>query len=339
MGVLVGSVCRAASRRDGEPLNILSFPTHEAYQTALAATGHRFFLVQGPGIKSWNKAFRPVPPGTRLLDASLGSGQIPPEFDYDLVLSQNKFGQFEVARQLATQLHLPLVSLEHCLPPPTWGEGQLERCRRMRGDMDVFISEYSRGRWGWPEAEGRVVHHGIDTALFAPQGRDRLPVALSVVNDWANRDWCCGYELWRKGTQGVQTRVLGDTPGLSRPAGSVRELVDAYASALVFVNTSLVSPIPTALLEAMSSGCAVVTTSNCMIGDVVKDGVNGLLADTPAAISTAVKRLFFDRGLAARLGEEARKTVQDRFSLARFTRNWDFLLREAAEIVFTGEGR
>lgn len=334
----VGSLCRAATRREGEPLNVLTFPTHEAYQTCLARTGHRFFLVQGPGIKTWDARFRPVPPGHVLLDPAKGNRQVPAEEDFDLVLSQNKFGQFAVAAQLSRQLHLPLVSLEHTLPPDSWGKGGLRRARQMRGHVNLFISEYSRRAWGWAEGEALVVHHGIDTTQFRPPPVDggRRPVALSVVNDWVNRDYFCGYTLWKKATEGLPVRVLGDTPGLSQPAPSVDALAAAYRTSLVFVNTSLVSPVPTALLEAMASGCAVVTTGTCMIPEVVEDGTNGLLADTPAAIRSAVGRLLADPDLAAALGREARRTVEEKFSLGRFVTVWDRVLRDAADITYTG---
>lgn len=338
MATFIGSICRKAALR-GDPLNILTFPTHEAYQTCLAATGHNFYMVQGPGIKTWNSQFRPVPHNHVLLDPASGKRQIPVELDFDLILSQNKFGQFPVAAQLSQQLHLPLVSLEHCLPVTGWTDRQIARLNQMRGDVNVFISEYSRTKWGWTD-EASVVHHGIDVGLFMPpQGnlRDNLPIVLSVVNDWKNRNWCCGYDLWRESTRGLNVRVIGDTPGLSVAAPTVDALVSSYQSAAIFVNTSLVSPVPTALLEAMACGCAVVTTGTCMIPEVVRNGVNGLIADTPETIRAAIERLLSCPTEAQQLGNAARQTIVEKFSLGSFVTNWNVLLRTAANINFIGQ--
>lgn len=338
MPTLIGSLCRAASRGEGRPLNVLTFPTHERYESGLCLTGHDFFAVRGPGIKDWNATYAPVPKNYRLLDPSKGSRQLPTEADFDLVLCQNKSGQYNVASQLSRQLHLPLVCLEHTLPPPVWGPGQLEAARRVAGHVNVFISEYSRGRWGWDASGAAVVRHGVDSGLFSPgvaPFADRKPNALSVVNQWASRDWCCGYSLWREATAGLPVAVVGDNPGLSAPAAPA-ELAAAYRGSRVFVNTSLVSPIPTALLEAMACGCAVVTTENCMIGEVVRHGENGLLANTPAEIRSAVERLLVDPVGAEALGRRARETVLRDFAMSRFVREWDALLRGAAEIVYTG---
>lgn len=336
MPSLVGSLCRAAVRRDGEPLNILTFPTHERAESNLAKTGHQFYAIRGPGIKDWNGEYAALPSNYHLLDPDKGSGQIPSELDFDLILSQNKFGQFGVAAQIAKQLHLPLVSLEHTLPVEGWSTRQMQQLRDMRGDVNVFISEYSREKWGWGEADASVIHHGIDTELFKPGLRPRNAYVLSVVNDWINRDYCCGYNLWRESTQSLPTKVLGSNPGLSKPAPSTRHLAAEYAAAAVFVNTSLVSPIPMALLEAMSSGCAVVTTGNCMIPEVVKHDQNGLVANTPEQIRNAIKRLLSDAYEAERLGRAARQTILDDFSMPVFVSKWDRLLRNAAEITYKG---
>lgn len=340
MATTIGSITRAATRRPDEPLNVLTFPTHERYETGLAKTGHNFYAVRAPGIKDWNATYAPLPANYVLLNPSRGDRQLPPDVDFDLVLSQNKFGQFQLARQFARQLHLPLVSLEHTLPVPQWGPARLDALKRMRGDLNLFISEFSVGEWGWDPRDPsvRVVHHGVDTATFSPNDMlcDRQPHLLSVVNDWVNRDWCCGFKLWQRVTRDLPVAVVGATPGLSEPAKSVPDLVMKYRSARVFVNTSLISPVPTALLEAMACGCAVVTTGTAMIPEVVEHGVNGLMSNDPEELRAFCQKLLADEGLARRLGEQARRTILERFSMATFVANWDRLLRDAADRVYTG---
>jgi len=330
MPSLVQTILRNATRKRGEPINILSFPTHERYQSNLSKTGQNFYLWQGEGIKPWRGDYAEVPEGTILLNPDKGSNQIPAEVDIDLVLSQNKFGQFEIAQQIANQLHLPLVSIEHTLPMETWGISELNQLYNMRGDVNIFISEYSRGRWGWGEDEAFVIHHGIDSIEFSPEPNpqaERESVVLSVVNDWINRDWCCGFNLWREITGYPETElpltVLGDTPGLSESAKSTEELINTYRKSLVFLNTSLISPVPTSLLEAMSCGCAVVTTATCMIPDIIENGKNGYISNDPKELRSFVDTLLADKELALEMGKNARQTIIDKFSLISFVSNWN----------------
>lgn len=330
----VGSILRAATRPEGGPLRILTFPTHERFQTGLARCNARFFLFRGQGIKDWNRTYATLPANHTLLDPST----LPAEVDFDLVLSQNKFGQFQVAHQLAKQLHLPLVSLEHTLPVPSWSHQQVAQLKAMRGNVNVFISEFSREKWGWSPEEALAIHHGVDTELFRPNDLivKKKRHALSVCNDWKNRDWCCGFSLWQEVIKGLPVFVVGDNPGLSKPARSVAELVMRYREAQVFLNTSLVSPVPTALLEAMSCGCAVVSTSTCMIPEFIENGENGFISNDPVKIHEYTRMLLADEQLCRQVGQKARDTITERFSMARFVSAWDGVFKTASKIAFIG---
>lgn len=340
MATPVGSILRAATHEPGERLHILTFPTHERYSQGLSRCNAFWYLYQGQGIKTWNPIYAPLPANHVLYDGSKGESQIPLRQDFDLVLSQNKFAHWQTATKLAAKYHLPLVSLEHCLPPPNMTPAALMQMKQMKAHVNVFISEFSRGAWGWDETEAEVIHHGVDTETFSPPKDGvvftKLRHILSVVNDWINRDWCCGFKLWQKVTDGLSVRPVGDTPGLSKPAGSVAELANEYRYAQVFLNTSLISPVPTSLLEAMACGCAVVTTATAMIPEVIQHGVNGFMSNDPAQLREFCQLLLRDESLAKKLGDAARRTILERFSIGKFVSRWDEVFAKAANMVFRG---
>ena len=334
----VSSITRAATRKINDPLNILTFPTHERYETLLCKTGHNFYSYRAEGIKDWNINNAKILENYVLLDPNLHEQQIPPYIDFDLVLSQNKFGQFQTAFPIAKKFHLPLISLEHTLPVPDWSEEVLQQTRTMRGDINIFISEYSLGAWGWSsQNDTTVITHGVDTELFKPDdSKERENHALSVVNDWINRDWCCGFTIWQNVTKGYPTRVLGDTPGLSKSANSIEDLVHAYQTSRVFLNTSTVSPIPTALIEAMACGCAVVSTATCMIPEIINHGVNGFLGESEEELKEYLVELLNDEDMAIKMGQEARKTIESKLSEEQFINKWEHAFYEASKICFRG---
>jgi glycosyltransferase involved in cell wall biosynthesis len=241
---------------------------------------------------------------------------------------------------MARKLQLPLVSLEHTLPVPQWGAGKRQALKNMSGDLNLFISEFSIEQWGWAKDDPtvRVIHHGVDTNTFSPNDMlvDKKSHLLSVVNDWINRDWCCGYKLWQKVSENLPTQVVGATPGLSEPAKSIHELVLRYREAQVFLNTSLISPVPTALLEAMSCGCAVVSTATCMIPEVITHGVNGFISNDASELAGYCRMLLDDAELCRKVGEQARQSIVERFSMDRFVRDWNSILNEAASITWKG---
>jgi glycosyltransferase involved in cell wall biosynthesis len=72
-----------------------------------------------------------------------------------------------------------------------------------------------------------------------------------------------------------------------------------------------------ALLEAMALGKPVAASGATGNLEVVTDGVDGLLVPPldPAAWARAITRLATDRAAARRLGDAARSTARERFSL------------------------
>jgi hypothetical protein len=197
------SILRSATRTKGGKLNILTFPTHERYETGLCKTGHNFYAFRAEGIKDWGFQYAPCPDNYILLDSSKGWYQVLMDVDFDFILSQNKFGQFQHAAKLAQQFHLPIVSLEHTLPMPQWEPERLESCRQMRGDINVFISKYSIGKWNWEDRDDtEVITHMVESLVFDPNYMQMIgstvanmmpppkdyevkPHILSVVNDCA----------------------------------------------------------------------------------------------------------------------------------------------------------
>lgn len=302
--------------------NILTFDTHERYQTQLAKSGHDFYSFRYDNCKTWNETYSPLPSNYYILPKNTVLHSI----DIDFILSQSKFGQFQMAKYIQNVLRLPIISLEHTLPISNWPNQQLENFRQMNGDINIFISEYSMGQWNM---QGRVIHHSVDSEIFKPIDCDKEDHILSVVNDYINRDYCCNFSGWQRITRGLKTRLVGDTPGLSKPARSVDELVQEYNTAQVFLNTSTVSPVPTALLEAMSCGCAVVSTSTCMIPEIIENGVNGFCSNDENQLREYIELLLHDKDLGKTLGAEARKTVIEKFSEQSFLDNWNNIFDQA----------
>lgn len=331
------SILRRATRSANGPWNILTFPTHERYETSLAATGHNFYAIRVEGGKDWKTHYAPVPANYQLLPITRSGLSLPPWVDFDMVLSQNKASQFRIAQDIAHQLHIPLVNLEHTLPQQEWTPGRIASFQHMQGSINVFVSEYQKQMWG---LDGIVNPTGIDTDVFCPPDTpNREPWALSVVNDWINRDWCCGFSLWRDVTGFpspaplIPYRVLGDTPGLSQPAPDIPTLVRFYQTAGVYLNTTLVSSLPTVLLESMSCGCPVVSTDTCLIPkNIIEHGVNGFVGSSVDELRHYTLEVLNNPTLARQIGDAGRQTIVEKFSKQRFIENWNEIFKQATEI-------
>ncbi len=99
--------------------------------------------------------------------------------------------------------------------------------------------------------------------------------------------------------------------------GVVDNIRDYLQTADMFVLPSHYEGMPNALLEAMSCGLPVVATAVSGVIDVIQDGKNGLLVEPgkPDQLAQAIIRLLGDQGTAHRLSVEARKTIEQSYSI------------------------
>ena len=317
MSSQTASIISTATQKK-DKYNILTFDTHERYQFQQAKTGHNFFAFNYEGGKEWDTTYSERPENYY----SMPKNSIMTSIDFDFILSHSKFGQFQMAQRINQTLGLPVLSLEHTLPIPSWPEQQTEAFRQMRGDINVFISEYSVNEWNI-NCDNKVIHHSVDTELFTSSDVKKNGKVLSVVNDFANRDYCCNYSGWQRVTNELPVRLVGNTPGLSEPAKDIHELASEYQQASVFLNTSTISPVPTSLLEAMSCGCAIVSTATCMIPEIIENGVNGFISNDEDELREYTQQLLEDSKLAKKLGNCARETILEKFSEQSFINNWN----------------
>ena len=91
--------------------------------------------------------------------------------------------------------------------------------------------------------------------------------------------------------------------------------------------------LPTVLLEAMAVGTPCVSTPVTGIPELVRDGQTGLLTPErdPAALGAAMRRLFDDRPLAARLARAGRALIEQEFDIHKNTAEMRSMFAECVE--------
>ncbi len=99
-----------------------------------------------------------------------------------------------------------------------------------------------------------------------------------------------------------------------------RQDVELYLQASdIFVLPSKLEGMPNVLLEAMACGLPCVTTRVSGTQDIIDDGTSGLLVEygDPEALRTCLVALLRDSERRCRIGVNAKRTIDGRFSLER----------------------
>jgi glycosyltransferase involved in cell wall biosynthesis len=194
------------------------------------------------------------------------------------------------------------------------------RLRRELGLPDVPIAVYT----------GRLVtYKGLPTLLRAWR---EVPGALLVLVGEGGADvHACERALRETASApGMQGRV--------RFAGAVERVEEWLRAADLFVFPTENEAFGLSLVEAMACGLPCVTTRVGGLRDFVIDGVNAHAVPPAddAALASAIASLLGDTGRRAALGQAARRTVEERFSLAVVAGAYAALMDELCE---TASGR
>lgn len=154
-----------------------------------------------------------------------------------------------------------------------------------------------------------------------------LNAAKLIIEDFPNAHFLLIGSGELKGNLVTKTQELGIQNNIHF-LGLRRDVTDLLRIMDICVLPSLSEGMSNALLEYMAAGKPVVATAVGGNTDVIEHEKNGVLVPPkdPEALATQIIRLLKDIVLAARLGNEARKTVENKFNINKqITRLEDFL--------------
>jgi glycosyltransferase involved in cell wall biosynthesis len=197
-------------------------------------------------------------------------------------------------------------------------------------------------------AKSEVILPAVDIAEFAPRAERRRNERFRLLS--------VGALIWTKGPEysllalrtlldsGVQAEleIIGSGNEMQRLLFTIHDLglqdsvtvsgrvgPAAVRTAMqccdAFLHTSLSEGISNAVLEAMACGVPPVTSDCGGMREAVTSGHDGFVVPVrdPIAAAAALRTLATDSELRARMGRDARRTVEERFRLdeqgARFT--------------------
>jgi len=248
----------------------------------------------------------------------------------------------------ARQLRVPVVASYHTDIPgfaARWGLGFLQRpiwayFRWIHNQVDLNLTPSSFTRREI-EAKGfrrvAVWPHGVDAKLFSPRKRSQtwrwrlsagnpektLLLYVGRIAKEKRIDWLLPV---LQANPDLRLAIVGDGPALTdlkerfRGAPTVftgylhgEDLAQAYASADIFAFPGANETFGNVVLEAMSSGLAVVAPNAGGVLDFVENGKNGLLfaAESQGALVDAVRFLIENREIAMQLALAGRAKAQE----------------------------
>ena len=201
-----------------------------------------------------------------------------------------------------------------------------------------------------------TVPNGVDAEIFRPSPvrvsspHDPQLLFVGAMRSWSNRDaveWFASSVMPAivRENPGARLHLVGsgtDRLAIANPSviarGFAQDLAAEYRSCDVFVCPLRVGTgIKNKLMEALASGCAIVSTTVGTDGLAVRHGEHLLVADDPLDFALAVNRLLREPELRTSLGRAARTFTEKSLSTEKVSSclRAAMLLDENAHACFT----
>lgn len=249
--------------------------------------------------------------------------------DFDLVLCQTKRNWLIDREELLSreQRGLPCIYLEH--DPPREHPTDTTHVVDDPDVLLVHVTHFNDLMWDSGRTPTRVIEHGVKVPDWVHYRGD-LGRGLVVINQLAKRGRRLGADIFTD----VRERVPLDLVGMEAKAmGGLGEvplpqLPDFTARYRFLFNPIRYTSLGLAVCEAMTIGVPIVGLATTEMATVVENGVNGYVDTDVDALVERMQELLDDHALALRLSEGARRTALDRFSIKRFSHDWEQTFRE-----------
>jgi glycosyltransferase involved in cell wall biosynthesis len=198
--------------------------------------------------------------------------------------------------------------------------------------------------YGLHTSQMTVIGNGVNECVFYPRKNPNTSKYVLYTGILRARkglfDLLQSAQLVNQVYPNIQFLICGNGPFFRRLADEINKrqmqkyvrilgqvkreiLINLYQNALIHVTPSHYEGLPTVLLEAMSCGLPVVATKVGGNQDVISHGVNGLLVSpkNPQEMAEAILTLLNNPKLCAKIGKEARRTIEERYTWDKITDN------------------
>jgi hypothetical protein len=318
-------------------LNILTWHTHGSYLYYLSHVPHEFHVLAKPGRPpGYGGRCGPFPFGPNVHDLPAEQARTQ-EFDCILFQEDHHWEKDQYELLTPEQRALPRIYLEHDPPGIAVTHAATPRqawptdTRHLVDDprvLLVHVTPFNALMWDSGRTPTRVIEHGV-TIPERVTYQGGLERGLVITNHLARRGRRMGADLFAALRAELPLDLLGMASDEMKGLGEIdHPHVAAFAARYRFLFSPVrYSSLSLSTLEAMMAGMPVVALATTEMATVIEHGVSGLAVTDTHQLAPCMRELLNDAALARRLGEGARRTALARFSIARFSADWDAALR------------
>jgi hypothetical protein len=302
---------------------LLVFNCHEPWIHQLGVLGYALDIVvglRGKYNQGWDHRMRPLPAHGRLV--SLTEALESPK-SYYCIIAHNTTDLLDARFRPEPRiivLHHTLegrLREEYATIAPQKMKDMLHRYLELVGGHAVATSMFKGESWGFTDD---IVPFGINVEEYLPYCGCEA-AGLRICNFISSRRQILLWDLHEQAFTDLPVTLVGHNPDLpgveaARDWDHLKTILQAHRFYIHTADPMLEAGHNMATAEAMAAGLPIL--GNRHPTSPITHGVSGFLSDDPRRLRRYAQMLLNDPDLARLMGQQARKTVAERFSLTRF---------------------
>jgi len=302
---------------------LLVFNCHEAWVYQLGVLGYDVDIIvglKGQYKQTWDEQIRPMPANSRFM--TLAEAQQSPR-RYYCIITHNITDLLDIKLRPEPRLIVIHSTLEGRMleeksdVEPERMKEMLHKYLGLVGCHAVAVSMLKGKSWGFTDD---IVPFCADPNNYMPYS-GKKDCGLRICNFIKSRKKILLWDFHEKAFDGIPVRLVGHNPNMPGVTASASwvHLKKMFQSHRFYIHTAdprLEDGYNMATVEAMAAGMPVL--GNRHPTSPIEHGVSGFLSDDPDELRKYAGILLDDRDLAAKIGQQARKTVFERFSMNGF---------------------
>ena len=327
MNIPIKNIIRASTNNPNE-LSIITFMYDGLFDIMLAnAFPNHIFYGIVPNI-IWDNYLKyiDIPPNlilfTELTTRALSTMTV------DAVICHDKMKQFDIAKQLTSFLHVPLISIEHIDKPPQMRVEDLKLINTQRvANFTISISNNVASSWGYKNST--IIPYGFSTYNNDLNEKQHKAIWIGKLHQG---EYDFAKDLLKRSP--IPVTLIGDNPELSTML-SWTEIVKLYRESDICIHIApqAFTSIPT--MTAMENRCAIFALLNPSVNNILTDDVDGIICSTQDDMIAKLKTIGSNKVKINELGNNAKTTIRQNYPLGTFVDKWTEVFNKLSTFTYT----
>ncbi|HIK15033.1 MAG TPA: glycosyltransferase family 4 protein [Leptolyngbyaceae cyanobacterium M33_DOE_097] len=303
-------------------LRILTWHIHGSYLYYLTQAPHEFYLPTKPG--------KPEGYGGCLGGFKWGDNvhEIPADevqnhaFDCIIFQSRRNYLQDQYEILSESQRQLPRIYLEH--DPPQEHPTNTQHIVNDPNILLAHVTHFNNLMWNSGRTPTCVIEHGV-VVPEQVQYTGKIPRGLVVVNGLKKRGRRLGADVFLQAQRSVPLDLIGMDAESLGGLGEVphANLPEFQANYRFFFHPIRYTSLGLAVCEAMMLGLPIVGLATTELATVIENEISGYIDTNLDVLIEHMQELIANPEKACRLGQGAQAVARSRFSIQRFTHQWN----------------